>query len=214
MQSSQSKPAFKTRPWTLDGMIVNEVLRGVYTKYVQINPSDIVVDVGAHIGVFSIIASRTAAAVYAFEPQPENYQLLLENIAKNHAENITPLNMAITDSEGESYLKMDRMNTGGHTLVDNAVQDGWRVRTVSLDTQLPRVNFMKIDAEGSEIKVLRGASRLLDQFNVKIAMEVHGRDNLNKTIDLLANQHHYTIGWENYGLADLYLLWAQKEIQA
>src|SRR5579885_1432959 len=63
----------------------------------NITKGDIVLDAGANVGIFSILASRKAHKVIAIEPDPENYGYLLKNIEANHAENIIPVNIALSD---------------------------------------------------------------------------------------------------------------------
>ena len=166
------------RPWTLDQMIVDEVLSEIYTKGVPLYDNDVVVDAGAHIGTFTLYASQFASKVYAFEPHPENFEYLTKNVKDNDVKNVELINVAVLDYDGEAKFPMAFSfgNTGGSHVSDAGELI---VRSVKLDTVVPKADFLKIDVEGAEMKVLAGAQRLL-KSGPKIAMEVHSGMNLTE----------------------------------
>lgn len=122
-------------------------------------PGDVAVDVGANIGEVSIILSQAAGSagrVFAFEPNPRIYRYLLGNLALNHCDNVTTANLAVGAAAGSV-----RMSDGKRDDM-NRVLDGGEivVACTTLDQYLPpceQIAFLKVDVEGSELRVLEGA---------------------------------------------------------
>jgi FkbM family methyltransferase len=129
----------------------------------------LVVDVGAHVGYYALLAADQVGAtgrVYAFEPEPTNYALLLKNIKLNRYTNIVAVQAAISDKSGPSSLFLGR-HSGSHSLFESADMSGTvvNVQATSLDDFFeregwPRIHVMKVDVEGAEMAVLDGMSRL------------------------------------------------------
>lgn len=124
---------------------------------------DVVVDVGAFIGLYTIaLAKRVGSrgAVIAFEPDPTNFAWLQRHVALNHVEpTVTLLCAAVADRAGEAGF-LSRHNES-HL---GSVQDGGlTVPVTTLDEAFPRqrVDLLKVDVEGYEEQVLRGGIRLL-----------------------------------------------------
>ncbi len=140
------------------------------------------VDVGANKGDFSLIAARTTGPegrVIAFEPSPENAGWTRKSVELNGYPNVELLELALSDSEGEAQLHLGRWS-GWHSLVPRQVdQETITVRMRTLDAVLaergsPAVDMLKIDVEGAELAVLRGARRTLAQeHGLWILLDVH-----------------------------------------
>jgi FkbM family methyltransferase len=148
--------------------------------------SAVILDVGAYTGYFSLLGAHAneEATVFAFEPTPESHAALTRNVALNGAPNIVPQRLAVGDSDAEVslYLPRDGMPADASTLrgFREAVRD-IRVQQVCLDSwsekmDLERVDLMKLDTEGTEHLVLRGATGVLEAHSPCIVCEVlHGR---------------------------------------
>ncbi|MCS6979439.1 MAG: FkbM family methyltransferase [Flavobacteriales bacterium] len=130
-------------------------------------PGENFVDVGANIGFISISAAQVLGegTIWAFEPNPEAREILEKNIALNKIRNIQVLPYALGSSEGQGEIFINAIahNRGGATLLDiEKRKDGktYSVEIKRLDKLLPE-NFslamMKIDVEGFEMEVLKGA---------------------------------------------------------
>lgn len=132
---------------------------------------DVFVDVGANIGLMSLVASRLVGStgyVYAFEPEPGIYNRLLDNIALNSATNIEPIPHALGSShERRRVFSYPAVNIGRASLVESkgAILAG-ETSVITLDdfllersARVPRM--VKIDVEGFEYEVLLGATRML-----------------------------------------------------
>ncbi len=172
--------SFKVRDDTWDENIVNEVVLGnPYSVLLeQLGPGDVCLDIGAHIGVFTILAASHGTRVYAFEPVPSNYALLAENIALNGLEDhVTAIHAAVWSSVGEKPIVVLPDNTGGGVLI--GAGDSVPVNCVTLSDFLRRENLrhcrgMKMDCEGSEYEIFGSLSvEELRRFDV-ISMEYHG----------------------------------------
>jgi FkbM family methyltransferase len=137
--------------------------------WLTLRPGDIVLDVGANIGWFAVFFDRLAPAgaeVFAFEPDPVNYELLAHNLAANGCRKVTPVQRAVSDVRRTSrlYLYPDK-NRGRHSLVPSEGREVLDVEAITLDGFLgeraPRARFMKMDIEGHEYAALAGARELL-----------------------------------------------------
>ena len=134
----------------------------------------VVVDVGANVGYFSLLSAELVGSggkVYAFEPEPNNYELLTKNIELNSYSNVQPMQMAVSDECGFTQLFLSSLDSGSHSIY-NAGARGVRgthlVSTTTLDAFLtgeawPNVDLVKIDVEGAELKVLAGMERLTER---------------------------------------------------
>ena len=115
----------KTRAGSSDRGILTEVhILKIYQRHgIEILPNDTVLEIGAHIGTFTILASKKAKKVYSFEPYPENFNLLKENLALNKITNVAPIRKAITEKNGTSELYISNINTCSHSIFPKSEKD-------------------------------------------------------------------------------------------
>jgi FkbM family methyltransferase len=173
----------KVRPHTDDLKIVksNFVTKHYFKDYVPIPKDSIVVDVGAHIGAFSVMVARKAHRVLSFEPEPSNFQMLKKNKELNHLENVSIFEMAVSGSCGYQDITVySEGSTGSHSLYQGSAKgvEKKRVQTVSLDEiirkeALTRIDFLKLDCEGAEHDILKHMSFDTASKIQGIAMETH-----------------------------------------
>lgn len=152
----------------------------IYTpKNMGIKNEDIVIDIGAHVGDFSLFSVLNGAKeVYAYEPDPNTYALLVNNIKLNNIKNIIPINFAVTDKVGRQKLYMNQ-NDGGNSIYDVSRNNNFiYVKTTTIEqiiknNKLNRIDFLKIDCEGSEGLIFKNIKlNTLRKIN-KISMEYH-----------------------------------------
>jgi FkbM family methyltransferase len=169
----------------------------------------VVVDIGANIGVFSLLAAgRQGRRVFAFEPHPENIRFLRRNLSANQLVNVTVCESAVSDLSGWQRLYVNT-NPAGHSLYATGAVNGGsydvRIPTTTLpeimDTHhLDRVDFLKIDCEGSEGAILlstpaaylKRIGRLAIEFHDNVSAIVHDQ------IQALLEQHgfHTALRWD------------------
>ncbi len=133
----------------------------------------VVVDVGANIGYYSLLAARLvgkAGRVYAFEPAPENYATLTKNIEMNGYMNIVPVQKAVSNKNGVAQLFIDAKDPLFHRLQDSEnTQNTIEVSTVTLDDFFRdkgyKVDLIKMDVEGAEMFALEGMQSILKENN-------------------------------------------------
>ncbi len=146
-------------------------------KYIK--PGDRVLDVGANYGLFSLAASEATGAsgtVIAFEPNPAAYKRLMLNFNLNNLGNVTAMQYGISDEPGELVLSIPSINSGEATFAESKYEDSVTVRcpVKTLDETMfdEKVDFIKIDVEGFECNVLRGATEILKRDAPLISTEV------------------------------------------
>ena len=147
----------------------NRVWEAVETAMVckLISPGDVVVDIGAHIGYFTVLFSNLVeerGKVYGFEPEKDNYSLLESNILTNKLENVTIENLALSDKSGEALLYLSNGNKGDHRLTPVKGREEQKVNQITFDQYLQgsqRIDFIKSDTQGHELKVLQGMTQII-----------------------------------------------------
>jgi len=166
------------------------MVSGVYEKYETelfkklVKPGMTVVDIGSNIGYYSLIAAKLAGnngKVYAFEPEPNNYNLLVKNIKINNYANIIPIQKAVSNKRGNTKLFIDKINLGNPSFSKNNVptpKEGFaEVEAITLDeffenvVKDSKVDFIKMDTQGAEGLIVEGAGEVLKNNNLKIFME-------------------------------------------
>jgi len=149
------------------GVLIEMYIRDVYDKN-SIRQGMNVVDIGAHIGAYTILAAekiRETGKVIAVEPEPKNYQRLLENIKINDFKNVIPVKIALSDYNGQDKLYVSDSSIR-NSLFKQHFESSIEVMVRTLDSLLEelhmqRVDVIKIDAEGAEMPILKGAEKTL-----------------------------------------------------
>ena len=146
-----------------------------------IKSGDTVLDIGGNIGGVAIALSRMTGVngrVYTFEPNIEMWPHLLENLAINHAENVSHIPLACFSESGKLmkfYSDPSFYKTGSGLMHEIAGAKTFDVVTISVDdfcfSNSLHPSFMKIDVEGAEIHVLRSAEKLLETLHLPVIIE-------------------------------------------
>jgi FkbM family methyltransferase len=150
-----------------------------------------VYDIGAHVGFFALLCARLvgpAGAVYAFEPRADNVDRLRRNIAINGSDNIRVVPAAVSDRRGDMAFVLDKSTLEGHLAIADGA-GGARVRTETVDSVvadgMPPPDFLKIDVEGAEAAVIRGAAKTIVSRRPLVLVEVHSAQAGRDVIDAL-----------------------------
>src|ERR687889_64182 len=175
---------------------------------------DIVVDIGAHIGLYTIISSKRVGAngkVVAIEANPSNFEMLNRNIKLNKLANVIPLNYAAYSKETKIKLYLPSGESGFTKY--NTIMSDWvntkdkfvEVNANTLDYLLQsnqikeeEVNWIKIDVEGAEFEVLKGAHNVLSKSkDIVLLMELHGPPDVYRPkVQELVNLYNFKIELE------------------
>jgi len=185
-------------------------------------------DVGANIGIYSILFSKKHPSwkIYAFEPNNEVEILLRENIAKNSSQNIEIVPLALSDKASSAVLKLNRHRAGGNNLIDSA-RNGSRVLEVITakgdelvaSNKILSPDFIKIDCEGHELEILIGLRDTIFHFKPIVSIEILKDNwinqnrlalfiiNLNELVKMYGNaifiKNNKSINITHLGLEDL-----------
>ena len=162
---------------------VLRVLRGTYepeqtAHFVRwIRPGATVIDIGAHVGYYTLLASMLAGktgSVWAFEPEPTNAAFLRQHMYLNHCSNVHVEEVAVSNSSGRARFVCGKGSGTGH--LDGS--GDMEVRTVRLadfcSARGIRPSALKIDVEGAETEVLEGARELIRSSRPVIFLSTHG----------------------------------------
>ena len=166
-------------------------------------PDDVALDVGANIGYMSALLSARAARVVAFEPHPHLFERLSANV-KGWKGNVEVHQLALSDESGEESLCIPdgfERNEGVAFVSHHAAVGRYiKVRAVRLaDLNIDKVGIAKVDVEGRELNVLRGAGRLIGQVR-DIVFEEHGTHPTPATLYLQERGYHlFYLGRKMFG---------------
>jgi FkbM family methyltransferase len=181
---------------TWDGIwIFMEIFQDeIYEKVGRPRKGDIVLDIGAYMGMFTVKMAKlvgNAGRVVAVEPESKNLSYLRRNI--EGLNNVSVVGKAASSCTGKANLYIS-IASPCHTLISSH-SDCTEVETTTVDElvsqmKLPRVDFVKIDAEGSELEILKGSEKVLASDNLKLAIAAYhdlpnGKPEMPEIVDYL-----------------------------
>lgn len=186
---------FIIRPFTYDRCIIDEIfISKVYTSNptFRIKSGDIVVDIGAHIGVFTIFATKQAkdVKVYSYEPLPGNFKLLKANVRLNKlGHRVKMFQLAVADKKGSSplYIGDSGLSSLNSEREECIVVETIRLEDVFDSNNLDRIDFLKVDAEGAEWNIFASTSKGYLTNIRKIALECHCPEHKTRLVQLFEN---------------------------
>ncbi len=158
--------------------IHERMFRKIFTS--SIKNGDCVIDIGANIGYYTIIAAfhvGSSGTVIAFEPERENNDFLTRSVSANGFQNVITSTLAISDSTKEHTLFIDPNNKGKHSLIPEEGHEIVRVQTSPLPEILlamgvkRHINVIKIDIEGWEAKAINGMKEILIRDHPELFFE-------------------------------------------
>lgn len=172
-ETVQIRPAYRNFPDDFEGRVFSYLKR-------SIRQGDCVLDVGAHMGMFTILLARwvgTTGRVYAFEPNPQLREALLDHMALNDVANrvvVSPL--AISNAVGRALFSSNGL-AGTNRIVDHGGGDTYEVAVTTIDTFCSESgavpSLIKIDIEGFEFHALVGAMQTLEKHRPVVVVEMH-----------------------------------------
>jgi FkbM family methyltransferase len=189
---------------------------------------DVVVDVGAYLGRYTLTSSNLvgkSGRVVAIEGDPSHYEMLNKNLKLNKTSNVTAISCMVgskdmrllfgspddyivvsskdmtTNYQGNLYKEFDETGKAqmGNTTVHLDTLDNLLIKEHGIN----EVNWMKIDVEGAELEVLKGAHTILSNSKrIKLLIEIHDVNKLYKPIVEILNSHNFKIIFEKDGPKD------------
>jgi FkbM family methyltransferase len=181
-------------------MVVKDSSKGFFeaetyhTWSLMLNDEDMFIDVGAYTGIYSLVAAKRGLRTLTFEPNPNVYHRLVENIELNDmCHLIGAHNVAVSSSKGKSFLhtKNFKMTSAGSLSQDS---EGIPVDVITLDclqdTIDRLVGTIKIDVEGHELDVLRGGDWILKEHKPDLIIEALSVEKAQEIIDFLKTYNY------------------------
>lgn len=182
---------FVFRPFTDDADKVSEIYEPIVRQMLSPCLLEVVVDIGANIGVHTVWLSRKvgpSGVVLAVEPERTNFTILNLNKRINNLSNVIPIMLALGADSGEAQLLVPRPSVMGQvTTIPSSTLSKPSVVTVDCETLddvlsafgISQVSAIKIDVEGAELGVIQGAEQTIMKFRPRLVIEAHGVVNLN-----------------------------------
>jgi FkbM family methyltransferase len=156
-----------------------------------VKPGAIALDIGAHIGPHTLVLSTAVGpqgAVLAFEPQRVLFQMLCANLALNNHTNVYGYHAVVSDRPGTRFVpQFDYAVENNYAgLALGNYQEGEKVRMLTIDSlELRRCDFLKIDVEGMELEVLKGARETITCFRPALYVENDREEKSAALIDFI-----------------------------
>jgi FkbM family methyltransferase len=171
-----------------------------------VRPGACAIDIGAHIGFYTLILAKMVGPygrVLAFEPLPRNFSLLCDNIRLNNCTHVQAIDKAVLDHtcDVEADIREDGLLPGSVVFraserLEQATASAVSIDDFVHDSGLP-VSIMKIDVEGNESLVLKGASRTIQSLHPTMIIEVHHFDASPDASPVISQlrERGYSIRW-------------------
>ena len=125
----------------------------------KINQNDIVIDVGAHIGLFSLLVSQfcKTGKIFSFEPIRENFDLFVSNLELNHIQNVFPFNVGVSKNSGGLNLFLND-DQSAHSIFPNGSKsiavDSTSLQKIFDEKKISACKLLKLDCEGAEYDII------------------------------------------------------------
>lgn len=186
------------------------VIEGSYEKFgVRLQEDDYVVDAGAHVGVFSVDASRKIGPqgkVFSFEPIPAINAILKNQTKYTASDNIIANTEALGAKKGATTYRFSDEKTSSSA--ENSEGESIDVTITTLDDyvkehKIEKINFIKMDIEGSEIAALTGATETIKRFKPRLSICIYHRPGDPEAIkrlilDMRPDYQHAMTKWKIY----------------
>ena len=179
-----------------------------------------VIDIGGHLGFFSIMASvlNPNVKIFSFEPHIGNYELLKQNLKNNYVKNAFPKQLAVSSEIGQTELKISKEDLN-HSL-KLAIEPTGEIQKIQTTTlarifeknQITICDLLKLDCEGSEFDIIYSAPKEIFQKISNIFLEYHEwtGENSDKLKSYIQNLGYKVQKFPNSKMKELGFLWCQK----
>ena len=210
------------------GKAISNVFYSLYKKVLETNighlhqyvpPNTNIIDVGANVGFFSIQFATWVSGtgrVIAIEPEQANFDTLVGTLKQKHITCVDLVLAAAVDHNGEAFLQLNPLNPADHRIGTSGI----KIPAVTLDslvasfTPLP-IAFIKIDVQGAELMVLKGATEILRRWQPVLFIEIDepSLNNLGTSSEELID-FIFSFGYTMHALTSQGITLAQSKTQA
>lgn len=179
--------------------VLSSHISGAYERRTQlaidrlVRPGAVCYDLGASIGYFSLLMARKSNCVYAFEPAPHAAEEIRKHAAANGFQNINVIDNPVSDSKREVVFSLTDVAYGSCIVESETKWPTLTLTTIMLDDFAkthPLPDFIKIDVEGEEARVLSGAKSILREKKPAICCELHSKK-LAEEVEAILNANGY-----------------------
>jgi len=180
-----------------------------------------ILDIGGHLGFFSLLATtlNPTVPIYTFEPHAGNYEILKTNLKQNRIKNVYPKQLAVSNTIGETELQLSKEDLN-HSL-EKAIEptgEAQKIQTITLErifekNQLEQCDLLKLDCEGSEFKIIYSTPKELFKKIRHIFLEYHDwtEGENSKELKFFLEQMGYRIQqYPNSKMPELGFLWCVR----
>jgi len=171
-------------------------LRDVYYPY-EPKSDHVVIDVGAHMGFFTLKIAKNVKKVVAVEPDPVNFKFLAFNVRLNKLEDRVVLhNLALGERDGQAFLDRSGYGFGRSKITTEKTDYLTKIKTVDnliSEDGLERVDLIKIDTEGSELEILEGAKETLQEYKPDLLLAAYHFNQEHLTLADYLRKYGYNI---------------------
>lgn len=197
--------SFVTRRLSSDRFFIDEVFgdRAYCPPGYEIAPSDVIVDVGANIGAFTVFAAlqATSGRVISLEPVATNFSLLRANVQGNGLSNVQLVHAGVASQHGKRELFLSDLSTGRHSLYAEVAGHTSRREVVQMTTieelfaayGVVRCDYLKLDCEGAEFEILTALDEEVARRIRRVGLEYHceGSSTERECADILLARLRY-----------------------
>ena len=168
----------------------------------EINNNDTIIDVGGHIGLFTLYVSQFCkrGMIYAFEPMKNNFDLFKENIKMNNLKNVIVTNCAVTGKEEKIKIYENQLDDAAHSIHGKGPNfsevNAITVANIMNNQNFSKCNLLKLDCEGAEYEIFRSMEKKDFSKIEKICLEYHLIDsdtNMLKELKTILSDMKYEI---------------------
>ncbi len=173
------QPVYTNRRWLLRSYQgKHEIILERFIKHF-VEEGEVVIDVGAQVGLISVLLGKTVGTsgrIFAFEPNPYNFEILHLALVDNHLNNLTCIQRAVGKQDGSAEFA--QIIPAGFMRIDGGrAREGVELPVTALDTfarenNIERISMIKIDIDGPDMDVLLGARQLIEREHPLISIEM------------------------------------------
>lgn len=193
------------------GSYIEIFVRKVYEHLPEfrVNKGNTLLDIGGNIGFYTIKQSQrvgNSGKIWVFEPNPEVFQRLIQNLKENKINNAIPVSKAVGSVNGKVFFRAPKNATQEGSLCNyvkmpSPVENVIEVDCVTLDDFVQqngifKIDLLKVDVEGNEIEVLKGGVQKALPLTEKIVLEFHGNETKEKVIRF-AEENNFKMVFED-----------------